>query len=133
MVRKLPAKLALGIHRVRLYMKISIVVPSATISPGCLRSAIYSSYLPSPKLTISLISSPLKVIIRKTYSRKMADKEHHPVETSPPYSEGGSISETYVEVKMEDVGGYTVHKDSSDKGTANPTARASKLSVYFVK
>jgi hypothetical protein len=45
----------------------------------------------------------------------MADSKHYLVETTLSHSEEGSISETYVEVKMEDVGGYSVHVDSPEK------------------
>jgi len=38
-----------------------------------------------------------------------------------------------VEVKMEDVGGYTVHVDSSEKGDGPSHSRTGKKSVDFVK
>lgn len=64
--------------------------------------------------------------------KKMADPERHSVETTPPQSERGSISETYVEVKMEDVGGYSVHVDFPEKEKTRPTVTKGELVTSFI-
>ena len=45
----------------------------------------------------------------------MADQKHHPEATTSLHFDTGSLSETYVEVSMEDVGGYAVHVEPPPK------------------